>query len=535
MQSTVGLKPESAESVTAGSPFLVATMRHGNKPVIGIGNQSPTVVNGTMDLTLGDVANDNGISSSFPWTLTETTNTCRSTFDSEGHYVSDGSGEYAYDANGNIGLRSTGTWYWNGWQYVGNWNGPYHYAYNRSGRLVSLPNGDVEVAGDSGGAIYDKFGRSCEDDILEVASAIDSTAWTDDVTKISYKLKLWGFVNNGTSGTCSADLSAGDNLEETFITKEGEETYGCLYGSLEQVRAVTFAKDVTTDSSLEDSTVIRTFDYENVSAEGSTALADWGDINSLTPTGWGEAGTAHDSERYELLAPDDQAIIKESNANTVTDSTSGWRLTGVTCVTDGNGQPLMNRNGEVLTDSAVNISEGTLNLSSSELADTKENTAITCTWHNEYVGRSQLTLVKEIDGMTFPAVSEKNWTLTATPTQTSEEGAAFPYRTISGLSGEESVTGQWTRSGTYTLSEATTGDVEGFSQQGDWSCVNQDGDPVAVTDSQVTLGVDEQVTCTVTNTFKTGSIQINKTVSDPDGGLTDQNKTYTGTYDCGSA
>ncbi|CED91920.1 Conserved repeat domain protein [Actinomyces succiniciruminis] len=530
VQSTVGLKPAATDSVTAGSPFLVATMRHSNRPVVQLGQLTPTVVNGTMDLTLGKA-----ISSSFPWTLTETANTCRSTFDAEGHYVSDGSGQYAYDANGNIGLRSTGTWYWNGWQYVGNWNGNYHYAYDRNGRLVSLPNGDVAVAGDQGGAIYDNFGRSCEDDILEVASATESTAWTDTTTGIQYKLKLWGFVNNGTSGTCSADLSDQDNLEDTFITKENAETYGCLYGSLEQVRAVTFAKDVTTDPSLEDSTTIPTFDYENVSAEGSTALADWGSISSLTPTDWGEAGTAHDSRRYELLAPDDEAVVKESNANTATDTTSGWRLTGVTCVTDGNGEELLNRRGEVLTDSAVNLSEGTLDLSSSDLADTAENTAITCTWHNEYVGRSQLTLVKEIDGMTFPAVSEKNWTLTATPTQTSAEGAAFPYRTISGLSGEESVTGQWTRSGTYTLSEATTGNVEGFSQQGDWSCVNQDGDAVAVTDSQVTLGVDEQVTCTVTNTFKTGSIQINKTVSDPDGGLTDQNKTYTGTYDCGSA
>ncbi|WP_092534106.1 DUF5979 domain-containing protein [Actinomyces ruminicola] len=533
IQSTVGLKPATTNSVTAGSPFLVATMRHSNKPVLQLGNVTPTVVTGTMDLTLG-----NAISSSFPWTLTETSNTCRSTFDSEGHYVSDGSGQYAYDVNGNIGLRSTGTWYWNGREYVGSWNGPYHYAYNRDGSLVSLPNGDVAVAGEATngalGAIYDKFGRSCEDDVLEVASATDSTAWTDTTTGIQYKLKLWGFVNNGTSGTCSPEL-ADQDLEDTFITKENAETYGCLYGSLEQVRAVTFAKDVTTDPSLEDSTTIRPFDYENVSAEGSTALADWGSISSLTPTDWGEAGTAHDTKHYELLAPDDQAIVKESDANTATDTTSGWRLTGVTCITNGNKQPLMNRNGEVLTDSAVNLSEGTLNLSSSELADTAENTDITCTWHNEYVGRSQLTLVKQIDGMTFPAVSEKNWTLTATPTQTSEEGTAFPYRTISGLSGEQSVTGQWTRSGTYTLSEATTGDVEGFSQQGEWSCVNQNGDAVAVTDSQVTLGANEQVTCTVTNTFKTGSIQINKTVSDPDGGLTDQNKTYTGTYDCGSA
>ncbi|NDR53177.1 DUF5979 domain-containing protein [Actinomyces sp. 565] len=510
-------------------------MRHGNNPVVQLGTVTPTEVSGTMDLTLGDA-----IKSSFPWTLTETPNTCRSTFNQDGSYNADGTGQYAYDVNGGIGLRSTGAWYWNGRQYVWNWNGPYHYAYGRHGRaggLISFPDGDGEVAGEATngvrGAIYDAFGRSCEDDILEIDPALpDSKGYEQD--GITYKLKLWGFVNNGSDSSCNASL-ADSPIERTFITKEGTETYGCLYGSLEQVRAVTFNKDVTTDPSLENSTTIPTFEYENVSAEGSTALADWGDINPLKPSGWGEAGTATGAKPYELLAPDDQAIVKEKDANTVTETSSGWRLTGVTCITNGDKQPLMNRNGEVLTDSAVNLSEGTLNLSSSELADTKENTAITCTWHNEYVGRSQLTLVKEIDGMTFPAVSEKNWTLTATPTQTSEEGAAFPYRTISGLSGEDSVTGQWTRSGTYTLSEATTGNVEGFSQQGDWQCVNQNGDAVSVTDSQVTLAPNQRVTCTVTNTFKTGSIQINKAVSDPDGGLTDQDKTFTGTYDCGSA
>lgn len=520
IQSTVGLKPAATDSVTAGSPFLVATMRHSNRPVLQLGNETPTVVNGTMDLTLGSA-----ISSSFPWTLTETSNTCRSTFDADGNYAPGGT--YAFDANGNIGTRATWT--------AGGWSSNYHYAYNRNGNLTSFPYGDTAVAGDSGGAIYGADGRSCEDDILEVSSATESTAWTDTTTGIQYKLKLWGFVNNGTDGVCSTDLAADDNLEDTFITKENAETYGCLYGSLEQVRSVTFAKDVTTDPSLEDSTEIPTFEYENVSEEGSTALADWDSISPLTPTDWGEAGTATDPEHYELLAPDDQAIVKELNANTATETTSGWRLTGVDCVTDGDGQPLLNSDGEVLTDSAVNLSEGTLNLSSSELAETAENTAITCTWHNEYVGRSQLTLVKEIEGPTFPAVSTDNWTLTATPTQTSEEGADYPYRTISGLSGEESVTGQWTRTGTYTLSEEANGDVVGFSQQGDWSCVDQDGAAVTVTDSQVTLGVDQQVTCTVTNAFKTGSIQINKTVSDPDGGLNNPDKTYTGTYDCGSA
>ena len=53
----------------------------------------------------------------------------------------------------------------------------------------------------------DKNGRSCSDDILDIKNDRSDTAWTDPSTGIRYKLNLWGFVNNGSSDRCQAQLS----------------------------------------------------------------------------------------------------------------------------------------------------------------------------------------------------------------------------------------------------------------------------------------------------------------------------------------
>lgn len=527
IQSTVGLKPARTDQIDAGEPFLVATMVHGNRPISHVGELSPTIVDGVMDLTLGSE-----ISSSFPWTLTETTNTCKSTFDATGNYDPTGAGRYAFNSQGQIGLRSSGSWggwFGNTW----NWATDYHYAYDRDGTLRSFPRGDGAASGANNGALYGSDGRSCEDDELEVSAASSSTPWTDPATGIQYKLKLWGFVNNGTNATCSTNFAqVGASLEHTFITKEGANTYGCLYGSMEQVRPLTFAKDVTTDPALEDKVTIPQFTYTNISPEDSASLA-WGSISPLKPTTWGEDGRVSDPNEYELLAPDDKVIIQEKLNPKATDTTSGWRLKDVTCVTNPGGadeEVLMKKDGTVLTESsALNREAATLQLDETQLASQLSHTKIKCTWHNEYVGRSQLTLRKQVIWSPLDQVSSDNWTLTATPTTTGEG-----YKTISGLSGQASVTGQTTASGEYSLSESLTGSIQGFAQDGEWVCTGKDG-AVAVTDGKVVLEPDDNVTCTVTNKFQTGTLTINKEIIDPDGGLADANKTYTGTYDCGTS
>lgn len=85
-----------------------------------------------------------------------------------------------------------------------------------------------------------KNGCSCSDDVLDIKSDRSDTAWTDLSTGIRYKLRLWGFVNNGRSDNCQAHLSKAESagLEECFIIRERAIFYGCLYGSPEQPDSV---------------------------------------------------------------------------------------------------------------------------------------------------------------------------------------------------------------------------------------------------------------------------------------------------------
>ncbi len=65
----------------------------------------------------------------------------------------------------------------------------------------------------------------------------------------------------------------------------------------------------------------------------------------------------------------------------------------------------------------------------------------------------------------------------------------------------------------YTLSESV---LSGYSQSGNWECDNttvSNGD-------EITLGINQNVTCTVTNTRDTGTITVDK-VTDPSADLTD--------------
>ncbi|AWE41620.1 hypothetical protein DDD63_01290 [Actinobaculum sp. 313] len=539
-QSSVGFRPGETSAVEVGKSFLVGDMRHWNNPIFTTtdsrykdddGNGG-SLLYGNINVALGQ--NPDGtvaIDSAFPFTLHETVNTCRSTFDADGNYVEDGSGRYAMNSAGQVGLRAT----WTGW----GWSSDYHYAYDRSGILRSFPAGDVAAAGEDNGALYGKNGRSCEDDYLTIATDRSDTAWTDPTTGIQYKLKLWGFVNKGADWqACAAELDEADivDLEAGFVTKEAAQTYGCLYGSMEQVREVTFQKYATTAEQWQD-TEIPTFTYSNLSEVGSVAAETWSPMGSMTPSGWGTTNMAVDSKTYELLAPDDRAKVQEDTpVPALTDSSSGWRLADIVCTYGDDGNILLDRNGNPFDSTAdnptpnIDIDAGTLALDSTDLADNVNDTNITCTYHNEYEAKSRLTLVKALQGDVPDGVTADQWTVTANGTDTMTSDTA-----VSGRSGSEAVTSQVVPSGSYQLSESAPADVYGFELVEDWSCADADGATVDVSDSVVNLADDADVTCTVTNQLRTGSLQISKEIDDPLGGLADTTKTYDISYDCGTA
>ena len=484
-QTSLGFQPSNTTSIKVGQVFLVGRMRHVNSPIY---TDSSRVTNpsdgGTAYFGSFNIRTAGTIEANFPWKEFDTINTCTGKIGSDGKLII---GDYAIDPNT---VATPYAYDWNG--NVGAYDGrTYTYMY-QNGSLVWF-NGYMTQH------FTDKNGRSCADDILDIKSDRSDTAWTDPNTGIKYKLKLWGFVNNGSSQQCHAELEKAQtsSLEERFITRENATSYGCLYGSIEQERPVTFAKDVKADPSVRGTLTIPTFNYVNASPEGTYGAQKWGTPNSLTPTWDNEAV---DPNSYALLAPNDAATVQEAGASpqaavdrkTGDVWTSGWFLRNVTCTAGTNGVPLLRRDGTTRLDQSdsVNLDKRTIRLDETQLAEHQDEVAVKCVWHNEYVvGRGRVTLVTVVDGGN---AKPNQWTMTANP---ATEGL-FGQKTITGASGTPDVSKVYTAGGTYALS--TGKGPEGYTQNGPWVCTDDDGSDVPVSgDSQFVLREGRNVTCVV--------------------------------------
>jgi hypothetical protein len=116
---------------------------------------------------------------------------------------------------------------------------------------------------------------------------------------------------------------------------------------------------------------------------------------------------------------------------------------------------------------------------------------VTCTATNTWQAPpTHLTLVKTVVNGTGGTGVPTDWTLTGTgPT------------TITGKTGDTTVTNAVVTPGTYSLSE--TGSPTGTgTYTAAWTCVNADKTPVTITDGKVTLTTGADVTCTATNTWQ---------------------------------
>ncbi|TFH51527.1 peptidase [Actinomyces viscosus] len=514
-QSSLGFQPSDTTSVKAGQVFLVGKMRHVNRPIYGDLNRVTSPVLGRYYGNF-NINTAGTIQANFPWVETDTSNTCTGKIDSNGKLII---GDYSTNND-----RSRTYYAYNSNGQVGAYGGAYVYMY-QNGRLTRF---DGYMTHD----FTDKDGRSCSDDILDIKSDRSDTAWTDPGTGIKYKLKLWGFVNNGQSEQCRAELEKNQtsSLEERFVTRERAISYGCLYGSIEQERPVTFAKDVKADPSVRTSVTIPQFSYVNASPAGSYGAQNWGTLNSLTPTWDNEAV---DPTTYTLLAPNDAATVQEEgmtpqaaiDRDTGEVRGSGWFLRDVTCTSGTQGLPLLRRDGVTRLDKSdsVDLNRRTIRLDQTQLAENQDEVAIKCVWHNEYVvGRGRVTLVTVVDG---GSAKPEQWTMSATPVT---EGL-FGQKTVTGASGRTEVTGVYTAGGTYALS--TGNGPEGYTQNGPWICTDSDGSSVAVNgDSQFVLKEGRNVTCTVHQKPVQTPVSAAKTVDGASDAATADS--YSLTYTC---
>ncbi len=339
------------------------------------------------------------------------------------------------------------------------------------------------------------------DDQLKMTKVVANRKVTVD--GVDYRLVLNDFRH--TSNTCPTTLSSGTSGVQggqiTFTTVERRVSTGCLYATLEQVRPLTIVKKV---EGAEAGTTIPNFAF-NTTANSPAGVEEWEDDFTLRPT-----ATTQASRTEDVLTPLSRFSITETSVND-----PKWRLKELKCV-DGRGQAV----------SGISTSGATITVSGVEPETFADAVRVTCTYVNEYLPDAKLTLVKVVQGGPLEnAVGTGNWTLSATS----------PKKTISGISGATAVTGVTVPAGTYSLQETVAPGVTGFTQTGSWRCVNRAANnvQVPVTNGSVTLTDKADVVCTVTNTFQTGAITITKQVVDPFQAVTDTQKEFTGTYDCG--
>ena len=127
------------------------------------------------------------------------------------------------------------------------------------------------------------------------------------------------------------------------------------------------------------------------------------------------------------------------------------------------------------------------------------NDKVVCTVTNDDQP-AHLTLVKTLTNDWGGNSSVNDWTLTATRETTS----------ISGKTGESSITNAPVSAGTYSLSES--GSVTGYTQ-GTWSCTG-----VTNTGNSITLENGQSATCTINNTAQPAKLIVKKVLPNDNGG-----------------
>lgn len=140
---------------------------------------------------------------------------------------------------------------------------------------------------------------------------------------------------------------------------------------------------------------------------------------------------------------------------------------------------------------------------STDLTGIKPGDNVDCTYLNK-VSDTALTLVKKVDNKAAAGTAkDTDWTLKAAG------DAASGNKTIEGKTGSIEVTKAKVKAGKYALSE--TGALKGY-EASDWVCKPSSGSGTVTSDkSSVTLKSGDDVTCTVTNTAKTGAVTWGKT------------------------
>ncbi|WP_131333624.1 DUF5979 domain-containing protein [Schaalia vaccimaxillae] len=547
-QSAIGFQANQLTSVNANEPFLIGTMRHNNNPILTMYSW----LHSSLHLDF------NGVEEEFPFTQEETSNN---------------------DTNVVV-QRAGGNYRYYGQPSYNNWTGNYSCGTNlvlarvnsASGALGcyqrSVQTGDYDLySDDTTYAAGLKIGRANQlpssDDQVTI-NKVDSERIVLGKDGVPYRLKIWGFYNNGANQNCPSIPPGSDEETVTYFrTKEGQDTFGCLYGEFQQERYVTISKTATADANSQNIAVpefsFRTdadskaeyFHTANVVNDtslftGATKQIDGahagfihdGAFNyTLKPTtarGSGGTdnydlanGTKTQADAYYAFGVGSSGFrIIENNHDTSANRTrSGWKLEGIACV-NGNGEDV--RVG-------VDLNSGSVDFSDVGAVTDPKAVPIRCTFHNKYEAKSTLTLRKVVNG--GPAAAS-NWQLAARGTDAVTSGT-----TRQGTTGSGRVTSTVVPSGEYDLGESLLNqNIYGYELT-DLTCRDAAGRTIATRDvdgdgatlaERLTLAPDANVTCTFTNTYSTGRIAVDKLLDGKTDGFAGGGQGFTLSYTCNS-
>lgn len=140
---------------------------------------------------------------------------------------------------------------------------------------------------------------------------------------------------------------------------------------------------------------------------------------------------------------------------------------------------------------------------STDLTGIKPGDDVKCSYLNK-VKDTSLTLVKKVDNKAAGGTAkDTDWSLKAVGDKDSGNN------TIDGKTGSTDVTKAKVKAGKYALSESVG--PKGYTASG-WSCRPTTGSGSVTSDkSSITLKAGDDVTCTITNTAKTGTVTWKKT------------------------
>ena len=307
----------------------------------------------------------------------------------------------------------------------------------------------------------------------------DTQTWSHLLAQPDYQVKeLTGDLPDGVSldnVTCVAYDPFEGRMTTTVLYENGEAT-GKIFPIVPESLSPTVAHCTITN-------VVTSLTLNKVlpNNSGGTATGEDFLLSAAGPT------------PLEGLDPDTTSLkvgvsdIVEVGTYTLSEKTmAGYAASDWTCTV--NGDPV------TVTDSKVSVAKGQ---------------TVICAVTNDDIP-ARLTLVKQVDNVDVGKLTTADFPLTFT-------GSAG--YTGTGVSGSDAVRNRPVPADTYTLSEGTQ---TGYTASA-WTCVDTGTtDAVAVTDGKIKLGLADDVTCTIKNTYVPATLTLVKKVINDDGGTADK-------------